>query len=148
MSYWTLNAFAFVVFMWTLTSGVSESAILIYRFTSANEVDLVSTFVPEACRGQGVAALLSKVTEQHSRTLFSISNDGEPQRDHVGIDFLGVFFCWQAALDFVLEEKLKARVSCWYIKKYMEEHPHHHNYKEIQIRWRSGQVLLAWEIEQ
>ncbi|XP_051904445.1 protein NATD1-like [Hippocampus zosterae] len=80
-------------------TGVSESAILIYRFTSPNEVDLVSTFVPEACRGQGVAALLSK-----------------------------------AAIYFVLEEKLKARVSCWYIKKYMEDHPHHHNYKEIRIR--------------
>ncbi|XP_077415508.1 protein NATD1-like [Vanacampus margaritifer] len=79
-------------------TGVSENAILIYRFTAADEVDLVSTFVPEACRGQGVAALLSK-----------------------------------AAIDFVLEEKLKARVSCWYIKKYMEEHPCH-DYKEILIR--------------
>ncbi|XP_061159874.1 protein NATD1-like [Syngnathus typhle] len=79
-------------------TGVNESATLIYRFTAPDEVDLVSTFVPEACRGQGVAALLSK-----------------------------------AAIDFVLKEKLKARVSCWYIKKYMEEHPHP-NYNEIQIR--------------
>ncbi|XP_061557007.1 protein NATD1-like [Phycodurus eques] len=78
-------------------TGVSESAILSYRFTAADEVDLVSTFVPEDYRGQGVAALLSK-----------------------------------AAIDFVLEEKLKARVSCWYIRKYMEEHPHH-DYKSLQI---------------
>ncbi|XP_061605269.1 protein NATD1-like [Phyllopteryx taeniolatus] len=78
-------------------TGVSESAILSYRFTAADEVDLISTFVPEAYRGQGVAALLSK-----------------------------------AAIDFVLEEKLKARVSCWYIRKYMEEHPHH-DYKVLQI---------------
>ncbi|XP_077590939.1 protein NATD1-like [Stigmatopora nigra] len=69
-------------------TGVNQTAVLIYRFTAVNEVDLMSTFVPEACRGQGVAALLSK-----------------------------------AAIDFVLEEKLKARVSCWYIKKYIEENP-------------------------
>ncbi|XP_057717337.1 protein NATD1-like [Corythoichthys intestinalis] len=77
-------------------TGVSQRAVLIYRFTAVDEVDLVSTFVPEACRGQGVAALLSK-----------------------------------AAIDFVQEEKLKARVSCWYIKKYMEEHPQR-NYKNLQ----------------
>ncbi|XP_061702150.1 dehydrogenase/reductase SDR family member 7C-B-like isoform X2 [Syngnathoides biaculeatus] len=82
----------------TSGTGVNETAVLNYRFTAADEVDLVSTFVPEACRGQGVAALLSK-----------------------------------AAIDFVLEEKLKARVSCWYIRKYMEEHPHH-DYKAFQIR--------------
>ncbi|XP_028310086.1 protein NATD1-like isoform X2 [Gouania willdenowi] len=29
----------------------------------------------------------------------------------------------QAALDFVVKEDLKAHVSCWYIKKYIEEHP-------------------------
>ncbi|CAN9505986.1 unnamed protein product [Ophioblennius macclurei] len=29
----------------------------------------------------------------------------------------------QAAMDFVAEEDLKARVSCWYIKKYIDEHP-------------------------
>uniref|UniRef100_A0A8C6UBV2 Uncharacterized protein n=1 Tax=Neogobius melanostomus TaxID=47308 RepID=A0A8C6UBV2_9GOBI len=29
----------------------------------------------------------------------------------------------QAALDFVLEEQLKARVSCWYINRYLEENP-------------------------
>lgn len=29
----------------------------------------------------------------------------------------------QAALDFVVEEKLKARIFCWYIRKYVEENP-------------------------
>ncbi|XP_008401801.1 protein NATD1-like isoform X2 [Poecilia reticulata] len=29
----------------------------------------------------------------------------------------------QAAMDFLAEEKLKARVSCWYIKKYIDEQP-------------------------
>ncbi|XP_061567616.1 protein NATD1-like [Cololabis saira] len=29
----------------------------------------------------------------------------------------------QAAIDFVVQENLKARVSCWYIQKYMEENP-------------------------
>jgi len=30
---------------------------------------------------------------------------------------------FQAAMDFLVEENLKARVSCWYINKYIEEHP-------------------------
>ncbi|XP_067089472.1 protein NATD1-like [Osmerus mordax] len=30
----------------------------------------------------------------------------------------------KAALDFLVKEKLKAHVSCWYIKKYIEENPH------------------------
>ncbi|KAF6736687.1 Protein NATD1 [Oryzias melastigma] len=29
----------------------------------------------------------------------------------------------QAAMDFLVKEDLKARISCWYIKKYIEEHP-------------------------
>ncbi|XP_063069498.1 protein NATD1 isoform X2 [Engraulis encrasicolus] len=29
----------------------------------------------------------------------------------------------KAALDFVVEEKLKARIYCWYIKKYVDENP-------------------------
>uniref|UniRef100_A0A674PKZ9 Protein NATD1 n=1 Tax=Takifugu rubripes TaxID=31033 RepID=A0A674PKZ9_TAKRU len=70
------------------SAGPPEGAVLLYRFTGENEVDLMSTFVPEAFRGRGVAALLS-----------------------------------QAAIDFLVEEKLRAHVSCWYVKKYMEEHP-------------------------
>ncbi|XP_053510148.1 protein NATD1 isoform X3 [Ictalurus furcatus] len=31
----------------------------------------------------------------------------------------------KAALDFVVEERLKASISCWYIKKYIQENPHH-----------------------
>ncbi|XP_072224723.1 protein NATD1-like [Leuresthes tenuis] len=69
-------------------AGASECAVLHYRFTGEKEVDLLSTFVPETFRGQGVAALLS-----------------------------------QAAMDFLVEENLKARVSCWYINKYIDEHP-------------------------
>ncbi|XP_060757458.1 protein NATD1 [Neoarius graeffei] len=30
----------------------------------------------------------------------------------------------KAALDFVAEENLKASISCWYIKKYVNENPH------------------------
>ncbi|XP_043924067.1 protein NATD1-like [Protopterus annectens] len=30
----------------------------------------------------------------------------------------------KAAMDFVVEENLKACVTCWYIKKYVEENPH------------------------
>lgn len=29
----------------------------------------------------------------------------------------------QAAMDFLVQENLKAHISCWYIKKYIEEHP-------------------------
>lgn len=65
-----------------------ERATLLYRFTGEKEVDLMSTYVPESFRGQGVAALLSK-----------------------------------AAMDFLVEENLKAHVSCWYIKKYIEDNP-------------------------
>ncbi|XP_061761709.1 protein NATD1-like [Nerophis ophidion] len=78
-------------------TGANETATLLYRFTEAKKVELISTFVPESYRGQGVAALLSK-----------------------------------AAIDFLLEEKLKARVSCWYIKKYIEEHPRQ-DYKDVII---------------
>uniref|UniRef100_A0A4W4H6Z9 Protein NATD1 n=1 Tax=Electrophorus electricus TaxID=8005 RepID=A0A4W4H6Z9_ELEEL len=31
----------------------------------------------------------------------------------------------KAALDFVIEERLKASISCWYIKKYVDENPLH-----------------------
>nr|XP_046271954.1 protein NATD1-like [Scatophagus argus] len=78
-------------------AGSRDCAVLHYRFTGHKEVDLMSTYVPETLRGQGVAAQLS-----------------------------------QAAMDFLLEENLKARVSCWYIKKYIEEHPLQ-LYKELVI---------------
>lgn len=31
--------------------------------------------------------------------------------------------CLQAALDFVVEEDLKAHLTCWYIQKYVKENP-------------------------
>lgn len=35
-----------------------------------------------------------------------------------------VFPAWlQAALDFVVEEDLKAHLTCWYIQKYVKENP-------------------------
>ncbi|XP_041830123.1 protein NATD1-like [Melanotaenia boesemani] len=77
-------------------AGAHEYAVLHYRFIGEKQVDLMSTFVPESFRGQGVAAVLS-----------------------------------QAAMDFLVEENLKARVSCWYIKKYIEEHPQ--LYKDLVI---------------
>ncbi|XP_070780027.1 protein NATD1-like [Enoplosus armatus] len=78
-------------------AGAHDCAVLHYRFTGEKEVDLMSTYVPETFRGQGVAALLS-----------------------------------QAAMDFLVEENLKAHVSCWYIKKYVEDHPLQH-YKELVL---------------
>lgn len=38
----------------------------------------------------------------------------------------------QAAMDFLVEENLRAHVSCWYIQKYIEEHPEE-RYKELVI---------------
>lgn len=35
--------------------------MLHYRYTGEKEVNLLSTYVPEAFRGQGVAALLTQV---------------------------------------------------------------------------------------
>ncbi|XP_042361716.1 protein NATD1-like [Plectropomus leopardus] len=78
-------------------AGGHDCAVLHYRFTGEKEVDLLSTYVPETYRGQGVAALLSK-----------------------------------AAMDFLVEENLKAHISCWYIKKYIKEHPQQ-DYKELVI---------------
>ncbi|XP_029364928.1 protein NATD1-like isoform X2 [Echeneis naucrates] len=78
-------------------SAAHECAVLSYSFIGDKEVDLMSTYVPEALRGQGVAALLS-----------------------------------QAAVEFLVEGNLKARVSCWYIQKYMEEHPQRH-FKDLII---------------
>ncbi|KAK2833011.1 hypothetical protein Q5P01_016900 [Channa striata] len=78
-------------------AGTRECAVLQYRFTGEKEVELMSTYVPEAFRSQGVAALLT-----------------------------------QAAMNFLVEENLKAHVSCWYIKKYIEDHPLQH-YKDLII---------------
>ncbi|KAI1884266.1 hypothetical protein AGOR_G00224670 [Albula goreensis] len=69
-------------------NGHMETAVLKYEYTGEREVNLLTTVVPLAFRGKGVAALLAK-----------------------------------SAMDFVVEENLKARVSCWYIKKYIDENP-------------------------
>lgn len=94
--------------MFVSPAGSRDSAVLVYRYTGENEVDLMSTFVPEAFRGRGVAALLSQVTSNQNRSNHTGGNDSES---------------FQAAVDFLVEEKLRAQVSCWYVKKYMEEHP-------------------------
>ncbi|XP_073699789.1 protein NATD1-like [Garra rufa] len=70
-------------------SGAVSSAVLKYTVSHDQQVELISTEVPESHRGKGVAAHLAK-----------------------------------AALDFVVEEKLTARISCWYIRKYVDENPH------------------------
>ncbi|KAK7174182.1 hypothetical protein R3I93_001391 [Phoxinus phoxinus] len=67
----------------------ASSAALKYTITHDQLVELMSTEVPQAHRGKGVAAHLAK-----------------------------------AALDFVVEENMKARISCWYIRKYVDENPH------------------------
>uniref|UniRef100_A0A8C2G348 Protein NATD1 n=1 Tax=Cyprinus carpio TaxID=7962 RepID=A0A8C2G348_CYPCA len=69
--------------------GALSSAVLKYTLSQDQQVELISTEVPESHRGKGVAAHLAK-----------------------------------AALDFVVEENLTARISCWYIRKYVDENPH------------------------
>eukprot|EP00064_Thunnus_orientalis_P021486 superscaffoldBa00006537_g21651 len=85
------------VFFAVMAAGVKNAAVADRIFTGEKEVDLMSTYVPESFRGQGVAALLSK-----------------------------------AAMDFLVEENLKAHVSCWYIKKYIEDNPRL-GYKDLII---------------
>ncbi|KAJ8345584.1 hypothetical protein SKAU_G00297770 [Synaphobranchus kaupii] len=70
------------------TGGGLDTAVLRYEFTGDREVNLLTTNVPVAFRGEGVAALLAK-----------------------------------SALDFVVKENLRARISCWYIRKYISENP-------------------------
>lgn len=42
-----------------------------------------------------------------------------------------LFFALQAAMDFVVEEDLKAHLTCWYIQKYVKENPHPHYLEHI-----------------
>lgn len=99
-----------------LSSGSSGGAVLYYRFIGAKEVELMSTYVPETLRGQGLAADLSRVgsptCEMHMKPVFHLLMLTVPLR-----------FLPQAAMDFLVQENLKAHISCWYIKKFIEEHP-------------------------
>lgn len=113
--------------MWSplcsLSTGDHDCAVLLYKFTGEKELDLISTYVPETFRGQGVAALLSQV----SRT-FQAS---------VGFErlyLMCLMLLLQAAMDFLVEENLKAHISCWYIKKYIDDNPLQ-LYKELVITW-------------
>lgn len=47
--------------LYLLSKGSQHCAVLHYRFTEEEQVDLMSTYVPEPLRGRGVAALLSQV---------------------------------------------------------------------------------------
>ncbi|XP_053510137.1 protein NATD1 isoform X2 [Ictalurus furcatus] len=102
--------------------GKVQSAVLKYSYRSDGHLHLLSTQVPESFRGKGVAASLAKwqgvmYIRQQLNSHFS------------------KLMCWKqetwgsvsghAALDFVVEERLKASISCWYIKKYIQENPHH-----------------------
>lgn len=111
-----------------LVTGAHECAVLQYRFTGEKEVDLMSTYVPEAFRSQGVAALLSQVRVMHLRFKKAVVSS------HMLDVILYLMFVLQAALDFLVEENLKAHVSCWYMKNYIEDHPLH-LYKDLVIIW-------------
>lgn len=57
----TFAAWWVVLLCLFLPTGSSDSAVLYYRFTGEKEVELMSTYVPETFRGQGLAADLSRV---------------------------------------------------------------------------------------
>lgn len=42
-----------------------------------------------------------------------------------------LFLWWQAAMDFVVEEDLKAHLTCWYIQKYVKENPQPQYFEHI-----------------
>lgn len=44
----------------------------------------------------------------------------------------------KAAMDFVVEEDLRAHLTCWYIQKYVKENPHPY-YLERIIHWAKWQ---------
>jgi hypothetical protein len=48
---------------------------------------------------------------------------GGPRVDAAGSDGRSPSAWPQAALDFVVEEDLKAHLTCWYIQKYVKENP-------------------------
>ncbi len=50
-------------------------------------------------------------------------------------------------MDFVVEEDLKAHLTCWYIQKYIKENPHPH-YLEHILHWEPEMgkisILIGW----
>lgn len=42
-----------------------------------------------------------------------------------------ILLWWQAAMDFVVEEDLKAHLTCWYIQKYVKENPQPQYFEHI-----------------
>lgn len=46
-------------------------------------------------------------------------------------DVILCFYEWQAAMDFVVEEDLKAHLTCWYIQKYVKENPQPQYFEHI-----------------
>ncbi|XP_048102447.1 protein NATD1 isoform X1 [Alosa pseudoharengus] len=79
-------------------NGSHDRAVLLYEYVGKKTVDLQHTEVPDAFRGRGIAKHLAKVEyKEHSI---------------------------KAAMDFVVEEDLKAHLTCWYIQKYVKENPH------------------------
>lgn len=48
---------------------------------------------------------------------------------------------WQAAMDFVVEEDLKAHLTCWYIQKYVKENPQPQYFEHI-YQWPH---MVLWQ---
>jgi len=78
--------------------------VLKYTITHDQLVELMSTEVPQSHRGKGVAAHLAKVRPLYTPSLTQLLLFPATQSS--------TSFLLQAALDFVVEENMKARISC------------------------------------
>ncbi|XP_071027403.1 protein NATD1 isoform X1 [Oncorhynchus clarkii lewisi] len=90
-----------------------DRAVLLYEYVGKKTVDLQHTEVPDAYRGRGIAKHLAKEDLLAIWTCAAHSVYGEKS----------LYLFNPAAMDFVVEEDLKAHLTCWYIQKYVKENP-------------------------
>nr|XP_013800941.1 PREDICTED: protein NATD1 [Apteryx mantelli mantelli] len=129
-------------------SGCHDRAVLLYEYVGKRIVDLQHTEVPDAYRGRGIAKHLAKGSRWermgpsqglggtgsgsgcHDRAVLLYEYVGKRivdlQHTEVPDAYRGrgiAKHLAKAALDFVVEEDLKAHLTCWYIQKYVKENP-------------------------
>ncbi|EMP33071.1 Protein GTLF3B, partial [Chelonia mydas] len=99
--------------------GCHDRAVLLYEYVGKRIVDLQHTEVPDAYRGRGIAKHLAKhsVSKGTSRDKWHVCSSVATSARALHGRRVG------AALDFVVEEDLRAHLTCWYIQKYVKENP-------------------------
>ncbi|XP_063326936.1 protein NATD1-like [Pelmatolapia mariae] len=118
----------------TLTHGLKSSQTAFSTLSSAGSLK-----VEHDRRNQRFTVTAGSSTADHECGVLKYRFTGEKE-----VDLMSTFvpetyrghgvaaLLSRAALDFVVEENLKAHVSCLYIKKYIEEQPEQ-RYKEFVI---------------